>query len=90
MIWRIRFKTRTKIFMPSSTRKSLIDTKAQVDRCVDDLENMLDKNESAAGTVQKSMKLENSFKPDQSLTFENTLEEFNAWSHSFVAHYDSN
>ena len=48
MIWRIRFKTRTKIFMPSSTRKSLIDTKAQLDKCVDDLENMLDKNESAA------------------------------------------
>ena len=60
------------------------DTKALVDKCVEDLENMLDKNESGA-SVQKAMKLENSFKPNPGLTISNTLEEFNAWKRAFVA-----
>ena len=65
------------------------DTKALVDKCVEDLENMLDKNESGA-SVQKAMKLENSFKPNPGLTISNTLEEFNAWKRAFVAYYGVN
>ena len=69
--------------------KKVNDTKALVDKCVEDLENMLDKNESGA-SVQKAMKLENSFKPNPGLTISNTLEEFNAWKRAFEAYYGVN
>ena len=70
-------------------------TSAKVDECVEKLDKILKEYDSGTGAalatlVPKAMKLDNSFKPDTSLTFENTLEEFNAWQRSFVAHYDSN
>ena len=66
---------------------------AKVEECADKLDKALkdyDLGTGGASVPTKATKLDNSFKPDPILTFENNLEEFNAWSRSFVAHYDSN
>ena len=65
----------------------------KVEECADKLDKALkdyDLGTGGASVPTKATKLDNSFKPDPILTFENNLEEFNAWSRSFVAHYDSN
>ena len=60
--------------------KKVIDTKGQVDKCVEELQKMLEKNDSALVTAvaPKAMKQDNSYKPEVLLT-SNNLEEFNAW-----------
>ena len=70
--------------------KKVNETQDKVDKMVELLYKLIDKVTVAASASGKMLKLDNSFKPNPGLTVENTLEEFNAWNSSFVAHYDSN
>ena len=70
--------------------KKVNETQDKVDKVVEMLYKLIDKVTVAASASGKMLKLDNSFKPDPGLVVENTLEEFNAWYSSFVAHYDSN
>ena len=73
--------------------KRVTETKNQVDKCVEDLQKMLEKNDSstvaAAAVASKALKLDNSFKP-QILPASSNLEEFYSWERSFLGHHQQN